>query len=391
MEWWFEKRQYLLELGVDGFKTDGGEFICEDDVIFFNGLTGREMRNGLARFYCRAYTDFIEKNRVLFSRAGYTGQQSCPVQWAGDQESSWEELRSVLKAGLSAGMSGIPYWSFDIGGFAGALPEMELYERSTQLAVFVPVMQWHSEPAGGQFSELMPSARPVNDRSPWNIAQACGDEAALERLRFHYNLRSNLIPALFNEAIKAQKSGLPMMRHLALNYPDDPNTLNLEDCFMLGDLLVAPIVYEGQATREVYLPEGNWVELWSQETYTGSKWVTSEAHKNRIPVYLKEGGALAMNLGDSLRPGSAVGAGTGQYQNLCFCLAGKEGKTHFEDDQGNALMITWNNEDFHIERISGNCPVQVLRNRSTVFNTFAVHGNISTFLSARENISTDKL
>lgn len=165
-DWWFSKRQYLLDMGVDGFKTDGGEFVLTDEAAVEDGRTGKELRNAFAEDYIRAYEEFVGPERVLFSRAGYTGQQRFPIQWAGDQQSEWSELRGVLSAGLSAGLSGIIYWSFDIGGFAGPLPTAELYERATQLALFMPVMQWHSEPVGGQFAELMPSAGGINDRSP---------------------------------------------------------------------------------------------------------------------------------------------------------------------------------------------------------------------------------
>lgn len=148
-DWWFSKRQYLLDMGVDGFKTDGGEFVLTDEAAVEDGRTGKELRNAFAEDYIRAYEEFVGPERVLFSRAGYTGQQRFPIQWAGDQQSEWSELRGVLSAGLSAGLSGIIYWSFDIGGFAGPLPTAELYERATQLALFMPVMQWHSEPVGG--------------------------------------------------------------------------------------------------------------------------------------------------------------------------------------------------------------------------------------------------
>ncbi len=361
VQWWFEKRKYLLEMGVDGFKTDGGEFIYKDDITFFDGFTGKEMRNGFAKRYMETYTDFVGEDGVLFSRAGYTGQQRCPIHWAGDQESTWDELRAILKAGLSIGLSGVPYWSFDIGGFAGALPSPELYERSTQLAVFAPVMQWHTEPVGGQFAEIMPSAKGINDRSPWNMAEVFGDWGLLDRLRFHYHLRSNLIPTLYHEALRSQETGLPMMRHLFLEYPDDINTLNIEDAFMLGDLLVAPIIMEGQTQRKIYLPEGRWMSLWSQEFYEGRQWVTSEFHENRIPVYIKEGSGLALNLGDSMKLGSPVGNGVGAYQNLCFYLIGKEGKTYFKDDQNNELYITWKNDDAVIERVSGDGIIHILR------------------------------
>jgi alpha-D-xyloside xylohydrolase len=110
VDWWFEKRKYLLTLGVDGFKTDGGEFILSDDVVAANGCTGLEMRNGYAASYIKAYSRFVGKDRVLFSRAGYKGQQKYPIQWAGDQMSTWEEFHHILSAGLSIGLSGVPFW-----------------------------------------------------------------------------------------------------------------------------------------------------------------------------------------------------------------------------------------------------------------------------------------
>lgn len=361
VEWWFEKRRYLLEMGVDGFKTDGGEFIYRDDVTFHDGSTGKEMRNGFVKRYMEAYNDFVGPNRVLFSRAGFTGQQRCPIHWAGDQQSTWDEFRAIVKAGLSIGLSGVPFWGFDIGGFAGALPSLELYERSTQLAVFVPVMQWHSEPVGGQFKDIMPSAKGINDRSPWNMAEAYEDRKLLDRLRFHYRLRSNLIPTLYYEALRSQETGLPMMRHLVLEYPEDPNTLDIEDAFMMGNLLVAPILWEGQTQRRVYLPAGQWTDLWSQRVYEGGQWITSEPHENRIPVYLRNGGALALNLGTTMKLGSPVDEVTGRYENLCFYLAGERGHTHFKDDQGNEIHITWQDGDVSIERISGDVDIHILR------------------------------
>nr|WP_308743046.1 TIM-barrel domain-containing protein [uncultured Anaerocolumna sp.] len=94
------------------------------------------MRNGYAESYVKAYSRFVGKDRVLFSRAGYKGQQKYPIQWAGDHMSKWEEFQHILSAGLSIGLSGVPFWSFDIAGFAGPMPSLELYERATQMAVF---------------------------------------------------------------------------------------------------------------------------------------------------------------------------------------------------------------------------------------------------------------
>ena len=257
-DWWFSKRQYLLDMGVDGFKTDGGEFVLTDEAEVEDGRTGKELRNAFAEDYIRAYEEFVGPERVLFSRAGYTGQQRFPIQWAGDQQSEWSELRGVLSAGLSAGLSGIVYWSFDIGGFAGPLPTAELYERATQLALFMPVMQWHSEPVGGQFAELMPSAGGINDRSPWNLARIYGDEEFLGNIRKLHNLRMNFLPYLAWEAERSAREGLPMARHLCLDYQEEPYNKCFEREFLLGDLLICPVVEEGMKEITVYLPKGKW-------------------------------------------------------------------------------------------------------------------------------------
>ena len=135
---WFAKRQYLSDIGVDGFKTDGGEFIYSKETVFSDGTSGEDGKNQYCQDYVNAYSHFINENQVLFSRAGYAGASGTPILWAGDHQSTNEELKSTLKAALSSAMSGILFWSFDIGGFAGPLPSVDLYRRSTQMAVFTP-------------------------------------------------------------------------------------------------------------------------------------------------------------------------------------------------------------------------------------------------------------
>lgn len=362
--WWLGKRKYLLEMGVAGFKTDGGEFVYEDDALFHSGLTGKEMKNGFAQSYVRAYTEFTGAGCVLFSRAGYSGQHSCPIQWAGDQTSTWEEFRHVITAGISAGLSGIPFWSFDIGGFAGPLPDTDLYERSTHAAVFAPVMQWHSEPSGGQFTEFMPSAMGVNDRSPWNIASVFKDEGLIERLRFHYHLRTNLIPYIYNESIKSSQTGLPVMCHLFVEYPGDPQTRDIDDEFMLGGMLVAPILERGACEREVYLPEGFWTDLFSGDEYPGGRKINVVTGLDRIPVFIRNGSAVALNLGDDLKLGSVVGNCMIEYKNLCFYLSGSSGSYHFQDDLENEIIIRWQDEETHTEVLSGNTVFKTIRKLS---------------------------
>lgn len=352
-DWWFSKRQYLLDMGVDGFKTDGGEFVLTDEAAVEDGRTGKELRNAFAEDYIRAYEEFVGPERVLFSRAGYTGQQRFPIQWAGDQQSEWSELRGVLSAGLSAGLSGIVYWSFDIGGFAGPLPTAELYERATQLALFMPVMQWHSEPVGGQFAELMPSAGGINDRSPWNLARIYGDEEFLGNIRKLHNLRMNFLPYLAWEAERSAREGLPMARHLCLDYQEEPYNKCFEREFLLGDLLICPVVEEGMKEITVYLPKGKWYPVSSvlfgnvQEEkevfYEGCAFYVLPVKEHGIPVFLKEGGMFALELPKNGKPGER--SWNIQETELCIWVAGEKGERNCSDGNGEMLHISWGTGD----------------------------------------------
>ncbi len=285
---WFNKRKYLLDMGVDGFKTDGGEFVYEDDVIFADGSTGKEGKNRYAKDYTNAYKEFVGVDRNIFSRAGFSGQHLVPIYWAGDQQSQNEELSSVLSAGLSAAATGIPFWGFDIAGFAGPLPTLDLYRRATQLACFCPVMQWHSEPDGGQFKELMPGADGNNERSPWNMAESYNAPEFLDEMRYWHKLREKLIPYLIYTAKECVEKDMPMMRPLVYVYPLDEKAVRYEDEYLLGeDLLVAPLLKENATGRRVYIPQGTWVNLFTGEKYKGGSEYEIEAG-NKIPVFYKE-------------------------------------------------------------------------------------------------------
>ena len=334
--WWMEKRRYLMEMGVDGFKTDGGEFMHDLSVRFHNGQSGITMRNRYVADYEAAYTRAIGSSRTLFSRAGYLGAQTTPIHWAGDQVSSFEEMRSVLGAGLSLGLSGVPFWSFDIGGFAGPLPGAELYLRSTAMAAFVPVMQWHSEPLGGQFGGFDTGL--VNDRSPWNIALHAKDESVERVARFYARLRMNLLPELLRQAKIATQSRLPMMRHLVLDYPRDAQAQACHDEFMLGDLLVAPVLHEGATGRAVYLPDGQWYSFLTRETLAGGQTVFVNASRDEIPVFLRTPGAVVLNLPESLLLGGDVGNSTGQLNTPVVAISGKA-NFEYSDAFGNRAIL----------------------------------------------------
>lgn len=286
---WFEKRRYLLDMGVDGFKTDGGEFIHRTDARFYDGTTGKEGINGYASMYTESYRDFVGKEGVIFSRAGFSGQHTVPCHWGGDQQSQNRELSAVLKAGLSAAATGILFWGFDLGGFAGPLPTLDLYRRATQTACFCPIMQWHSEPDGGQFRELMPGGQGNNERSPWNMEESYDAPGFMDEMRFWHKLHERLRPYLWETAQACVRDGKPFMRPLVYEWPEDERVWNIEDEYLLGeDLLVAPLLEENARSRRVYLPAGVWFDFFDGTKYEGGQTVTAGG-KGRLPVFTRNG------------------------------------------------------------------------------------------------------
>ncbi|MDB1710620.1 glycoside hydrolase family 31 protein, partial [Enterococcus casseliflavus] len=174
-EWWFKKRQYLLDIGVDGFKTDGGEMVYGADVMFSDGSNGREMRNRYPKEYIKAYYEFAQQNQgITFSRSGYTGAQGYPAHWAGDERSTFDAFNRQLIAGINSGMSGVIFWGWDLAGFNGDIPTAELFMRSSSMAAFCPIMQYHAE-SKGEFNQ---------DRTPWNIAERTQTPEVIDVYRF---------------------------------------------------------------------------------------------------------------------------------------------------------------------------------------------------------------
>lgn len=286
---WFAKRQYLLDMGVDGFKTDGGEFVHREDICFHDGSSGKEGINRYARDYGQNYRDFVGSGRILFSRAGFAGQHTVPLHWAGDQQSQNAELKSVLCAGLSAAASGILFWGFDLAGFAGPLPSLDLYRRATQMACFCPVMQWHSEPDGGQFKALMPGTEGNNERSPWNMAAVHNAPEFVDEMRFWYRLREKLLPYICETAEKCAEQNRPMMRPLIYEWPDDAAVVDCEDEYLFGDsLLVAPLLEENAESRSVYLPAGEWIDFFTGEKHVGLQSISAGGN-GKLPVFIRAG------------------------------------------------------------------------------------------------------
>lgn len=325
--WFLEKRRYLLEdIGIDGFKTDGGEFVWGRDVMASDGTKGDELRNAYPDLYAQAYYDFgneVADGIVTFSRAGGSSMQSHPLCWVGDQDSDFAAFKDAIRATLSASMSGIPFVAWDIAGFSGDVPTAELYQRSVAQAAFSPVMQVHSETAG--------DPAPSQARTPWNMAERKGDDACLETYRYYANLRMNLLPYIYTEAKWSSESGEPMMRSMAYAFPEDETAAAYEFQYLFGrNLLVAPVTTPNAKSVEVYLPDGVWYNFFTGERYEGGVHRVSAA-VDEIPVFVREGTVIPVNTGETGALSSYVGNGSDSYVNLGYLVFPGEGEYTWYD------------------------------------------------------------
>ncbi len=274
LAWFQELHRPLLELGVDVFKTDFGEDVPRD-AIFSSGQTGAELHNLYPLVYnaaVSAITQTVKGHGLVWGRSGTAGSQRYPVCWSGDPAADWDSLACTIRGGLSIGMSGIPFWSSDIGGFRG-MPSPELYIRWAQFTLLCSHARMHGDSA----------------REPW----AYGAQA-VEIVRKFVRLRYQLFPYLYHTAHQAATRGLPVIRALPLAFPDDPNTYDKDLQFMLGDaLLVAPI-YDDSDTRRVYLPAGTWIDFWTGAVYTGECNLRVHAPLATLPLFVRAGAIIPM-------------------------------------------------------------------------------------------------
>jgi alpha-glucosidase (family GH31 glycosyl hydrolase) len=286
-DWWLAKRRYLVdEVGIDGFKTDGGEHAWGTDLRYADGSGN----NLFPVLYAKAYGDLLRscgKAPVTFSRAGFTGSQAHGIFWAGDENSTWDAFRHSITAGITASASGILYWGWDIGGFSGEIPGADLYLRASAMSCFAPIMQYHSE-----FNH---HRLPSRDRTPWNIAERSGDPNVLTVFRRYAKLRLRLVPYLSEQLEIGIEQGLPLMRGLFFLDPQDRVAWDYPEQYLLGDdLLVAPVTRPGVTSWAIYLPDGDWVDVWTGEHLIGPKTLRRPIPIDEIPVYCRADRWLSM-------------------------------------------------------------------------------------------------
>ncbi|HVR43732.1 MAG TPA: TIM-barrel domain-containing protein [Thermoanaerobaculia bacterium] len=278
-EWWFSQLRKTLKWNARGFKCDDGEGNFVPDAIFHDGTPAALMKNRYSILYGAAMQEFVDRelggDGVLITRSGWTGLQKFPIPWAGDNHAdfSFEDgLPSVVVAGQNAAMTGIPLWGSDIAGYAGT-PTKELFVRWTQFATFTPFMQVHM----------------TSNLGPWDF-----DAEALEIFRRFAELRIRLFPYLYEAVHEAARSGMPVIRPMALAFEDDPEARRHIHQYLFGpDLLVAPMIRPG-TSRSVYLPPGTWYDYWTREERRGPGTIEVAAPLDRIPLFVRAGAILPM-------------------------------------------------------------------------------------------------
>lgn len=298
---WNCAEKNYLDRGIDMFWLDEAEPEMRpysfENVRYYMG-NGLEVSNIYPYYYAKAFYDGMKsqgkKEIVNLIRCAWLGSQRLgTVLWSGDIPSDFTSLRCQIKAGLNTAMCGIPWWTTDIGGFFGGDPAdpsfRELLIRWFEYGVFCPIFRLHGKRLPydtvnkqKDFDAFLPSC---GENELWSFG-----EEAYEIMRGYIKLRERLKPYIMEQMKRAHELGTPVMRPLFYDFHLDKRVYNIGDEYMFGpDLLVAPIVREGERKRNVYLPEGSdWTDAWSGEVYKGGDWTEALAPIDRIPLYLRD-------------------------------------------------------------------------------------------------------
>jgi alpha-D-xyloside xylohydrolase len=292
--WSLMERNYLIH-GIRVFWLDA----CEPELnpahpgnLSLYAGPGAEVASIYPRDNARLFADGMaaagQEPTVLLCRSAWAGSQRYGAAvWSGDIPATWESLRLQVRAGLSIAISGIPWWTTDIGGFHGGDPSepayQELMVRWFQYGVFCPLFRLH-----GDRQPRVPTGFAMTGGP--NEAWSYGD-AAYQRIAAALRLRERLRPYIHQQMRVASRQGIPPMRPLFVDFPEDPGAWPVEDEFLLGpDLLIAPVLEPRASAREVYLPAGRaWIEAGTGDRHDGGRTIRVPLAPDRIPVFVTEG------------------------------------------------------------------------------------------------------
>ncbi len=282
--------RHALDLGEAGSMVDYGDLV-PDNAVFYDGQRGAEMHNFYYYDYQRTVSEVFQEKRgndfILYGRGAAPGTQRWIGQFAGDHPANFNGLKHVVTGALNLCACGYSTWGSDLGGYFG-FPQPAVYMRWFQFGCFSPLMRPHG----------------TAPRDPWYFG-----EAAVTNYKFLAWTRENILNYTYNAAAIAHETGIPIMRSMAVSFPDELPLAAIADQYMFGpDLLVAPVVSEGNS-RTILFPAGVWTSLWNGKTVSGPAKHKISAPLDTIPVYLKSGAVMPVQLNRELRFGASMTGG----------------------------------------------------------------------------------
>jgi alpha-D-xyloside xylohydrolase len=271
IKWYQDKIAGLLRQGVSVIKADFGE-AAPRDGLYFSGQTGFYEHNLYPLRYNKTVAEItkqINGENIIWARSAWAGSQRYPVHWGGDPANTNTAMAATLRAGLSIGLCGFSFWAHDIGGFVNKKPE-DIYRRWTPFGMLTSHTRSHGAPP----------------TEPWEYGVDF-----MNAFRLADEMRYKLMPYIYSQAKDCTERGLPMLRALFIEYPDDPGSWTVDDEYLFGsDMLVAPL-FENTTNRDVYFPPGQWIDYQTGKVYTGG-WHSIEAGKIPIIVMVREGAVI---------------------------------------------------------------------------------------------------
>lgn len=270
--WYQNHIRELLEMGVSAIKVDFGE-AAPLSGLYHSGSTGFYEHNYYPLRYNKALAEItreVSGENIIWARSAWAGSQRYPVHWGGDAANTNIAMSSTLRGGLSLGISGFSFWSHDIGGFVTQTPE-ELYRRWLPFGMLSSHSRTHGNPP----------------KEPWLFGEDFTDA-----FRKSVELKYKLMPYVYAQAKHSSENGLPMVRVLFIEYPDDPGSWLIEDQYLFGsDILVAPLFEDNMTGRTVYLPPGEWIDYQTGENYQGG-WHLIETGEIPIVMLVRSGAVI---------------------------------------------------------------------------------------------------
>lgn len=275
VEWYQDKIGRLIDMGVGAIKVDFGE-AAPIEGVYHNGRTGWQEHNLYPLRYNKAVSDVTRQrsgDNIIWARSAWAGSQRYPTHWGGDAATTDAGMLGTIRAGLSLGASGFPFWSHDIGGFVTDTPEA-LYRRWLPMGFLTSHSRAHGAPP----------------TEPWLF----DNPEFVDYFRKAAELKYRLMPYVYTQAALSAQQGLPMFRALFIEFPDDPGAWLVEDQYMFGDrILVAPMLENG-SSRDVYLPGGiKWIDYQTGKVYSpGWNRISTPADGLEAVILVRDGSAI---------------------------------------------------------------------------------------------------